>query len=622
MSIHSSQAHLLQDSEAQAQLIAYLRAQAAKIAGISADQVSIQQPLSDLGFDSLMAVELRNQLVTDWSADVPLQVILEGSSIASLTDRIQEQFAASAEIKFTELPISKSEPTTHRYPLSQGQWGLWFLHKLAPASAAYNVAFTTRIRSQLNLAALKQSLQTLIDRHPTLRTIYGQAEGELFQEILPTQSLNFEQIDAAIWNEETLIQQAIVVYQRPFNLESSVLRVSLLTRSPQDHVLILNIHHIAIDGVSFGVLLNELKLLYEAKITGQSVSLPAIYHQYIDFAQWQREMISGAEGEQLWSYWKQQLEGVSSLILPTDRPRLPIQNQSGSSYSFELSEALTAQLRVLAKNQKTTLYTVLLAAFQVLLHRYTGQEDIVIGTPASGRSQTAFAQTVGFFVNMIALRTNLAGNPTFVELLIQVRSTVLEAIAHQSYSAPLLVERLGMNRDLSSPGLFRASFNLLNLPKMASDFELSISSRSSSQWGDLQLEPFEIPQQEGQNDLVFDVMETSDRLVGILRFSTDLFDAATIHGMAERFQTLLTGIVADPAQLIQQLPILTDFDQQLLRSWGSPKTDYPNDLCIHQLFEAQAEQTPDAIAVIRNEEFSTYQNSTIDPISLLVIYKS
>ncbi|MBF2047252.1 MAG: hypothetical protein IGS54_07795 [Elainella sp. C42_A2020_010] len=428
-----------------------------------------------------MAVELRNQLLTELEADIPLLTILEDASVASLVDRIQEQLQEQLQEQFQEpllnaeslaatpsTAINSDQPRVGRYPLSQGQWGLWFLYRLAPESAAYNVAFTARVRSQVNIAALQRACQALVDRHPTLRTTYGQEDAEPFQEIHAAQPLDFEQIDAATWDEETLTQRAIVAYQRPFNLESGpVLRVALLTQTPQEHVLLLTIHHIAVDGLSFGILLDDLRTLYQAESIEQPVSLPAIDYQYTDFVQWQRESVKDAAGEQNWNYWKQKLANVSPLMLPADRPRPQIQSYQGASYSFEISEALTAQMRTLAKTEGITLYMSLLAAFQVLLYRYTGQEDVVIGTPASGRSQTEFAKTVGFFINMIALRSNLAGNPTFTELLTQVRQTVLEALAHQSYPAPVLIERLGMNRDLSQPGLFRASFNLLNLPNWA-----------------------------------------------------------------------------------------------------------------------------------------------------------
>jgi Condensation domain len=391
------------------------------------------------------------------------------------------------------------------------------------------------------------ALQSLIDRHPTLRTTYGQEEdANPFQEIYATQSLDFEQIDAACWDEETLTIQSIAVYQRPFDIENvSVLRVTLLTQAPQKHVLIIAMHHIAVDGMSFGILIEDLKLLYQAEITGQPRCLPHLKYHYTDFVRSQQDLVNSSVGEKLWDYWQQKLANAPTILLPTDLPRPSIQRDGGASVSFKVTTEMTDRLRDLAKVEGVTLYILLLTVFQVLLHRYTGQEDLVVGSPTNGRTQTEFAQTVGFFVNIIALRSNLAGNPKFTQFLAQVRHTVLEAIAHQSYPAPLLIERLGMDRHQSLSGFFRASFNLLNLPKMANDLELSVSSNVSTsvEWGNLVLEPFVIPQQEGQNDLVLDVMEMNDHLVGTLRYRTDLFETATIERMATHFQNLLSAIV-------------------------------------------------------------------------------
>ncbi|MEM1253383.1 MAG: amino acid adenylation domain-containing protein [Cyanobacteria bacterium P01_H01_bin.21] len=594
---------------AQALLRDSLRQQIAQIAGIELSQIDDQQPLSYFGFDSLMATELRTYLLNELTVDISLDVILEGATVASLLQAcLQQPMTPNPQQPLETLSEGKShsEPAPGRYPLSQGQWGLWFLYKLEPESAAYNLAFTARVRSDLDVAVLEQAVQILVARHPSLRTVYGQDTGEPFQEIHAAQtSCLLEQIDATGWDEERLVQGAIAAYQRPFNLETGpILRLTILTRSPQDHVLLLTIHHIAVDGVSFGILLKELQQLYKAQQTGESLKFAPIDAAYPEFVQWQRDLVKSESGETLWTYWQQQLAGVQTLDLPTDHTYTPSQSQRGASrgasYSFEISPALTQQLRSLARAHGATLYTTLLTVFQVLLHRYTGQTDIVVGTPASGRGQPQFARTVGFFVNMIALRGNLAGNPTFSALLEQVRQTVLAALAHQAYPAPVLVERLGLNRDLSQPSLFRSAFNVLNLPKLAGDFELSVSNQigARAQWGNLVLEPFEIPQQEGQNDLVFDIMETSDRLIGIFRYSCDLFEIHTIDAMAEHFQTLLDGIVANPDETIAQLPFLSLLDQQRLLQWATPTAPYPTGLAVHQLIEHQAERTPDAIAIV------------------------
>ncbi|WP_099071360.1 non-ribosomal peptide synthetase [Nostoc linckia] len=507
--------------------------------------------------------------------------------------------------------ISKS------YPLTYGQQGLWFLYKLAPTSAAYNVAFTARICSHLNIPALQQAFQQLVNRHPTLRTTFAQKDGEPFQEVHEYQEVDFENIDASAKNEDELISQVIAAYQRPFDLEKgNLLRVNLFTCSEENYLILLTIHHIVIDGFSLGIILDELRLLYEAENTGRVISLPAIKYQYQDFVQWQRNILASSVGDELWNYWREQLAGELPILkLPTDRPRPPIQSYRGASHTFEINQELTSQLREMAKAQGATLYMTLLTAFQVLLYRLSGQEDIIVGAPIEGRSQPQFAETVGFFVNMLALRVNLAGNPTFSQLLTQVRQTVLDAIAHQDYPSTLLIERClrrsrsvskraqlsQLNRDPSLPGLFRVSFNLLKLSEIAKDYELSISDKTKARenWGGLTLEPFVIPQQEGQNDLVFDMMETIESLIGILRYNTDLFDATTISRIANHFQTLLAGIIANPQQQIAFLPLLTEAEaNHLLCKWNNNQVEYPQDIVIHQLFENCVKQQPNAVAVV------------------------
>ncbi|MEO0970048.1 MAG: condensation domain-containing protein, partial [Cyanobacteria bacterium J06639_18] len=389
------------------------------------------------------------------------------------------------------------------YPLSYGQQGLWFLYKLAPHSAAYNVAFTTRICSHLNIPALQRALQRLIARHLTLRTRFGQGDGEPFQEIDRSQEICIQTIDASSWDEDKLTEEAIAAYKRPFDLEQSVMRVNLFTRSSQDYVLLLTIHHIAVDGFSFGIILDELRLLYEAENTGKKVCLPPVKYSYQDFVRWQDNMLKNPVGKELWEYWREQFAGdLPVLNIPTDRPRSPVQNYQGACYEFEFTKELAESLRNVGKAQGATLYMTLLAAFQVLLHRYTGQEDIVVGSPTEGRSKAEFSDTVGFFVNILAMRVNFAGNPSFNQVLSQVRKTVLGALTHQDYPSTLLIEQLQLNRERSFLGLFRASFNMLQFQEMAPEYELSMSTKTKARkdWGGLTLEPFVIPQQEGQND--------------------------------------------------------------------------------------------------------------------------
>ncbi|MCW5316912.1 amino acid adenylation domain-containing protein [Nostoc sp. KVJ3] len=504
--------------------------------------------------------------------------------------------------------------TPKSYPLSYGQQGLWFMYQFAPKSGAYNIAFTVRIRSRLNILALQRACQQLVIRHPTLRTTFGEHNAEPFQKIHEYQEVCLEETDAATWNWEELTKKVIEAYQHPFDLERGpVLRLCLFTRSAQDYIFLLAIHHIAVDGFSFGILLDELRLLYQIENTGEVVSLLPNKWQYKDFVQWQQKMLASPIGEHLWSYWQKQLADVSVLNLPTDRPRGQFQNHRGASYTFELSKELTYQLKEQAKVLGATLYMTLLTAFAVLIHRYTGQEDIIVASPTEGRSQPEFARTVGFFVNILALRVNLADNPRFSELLTQVRHTVLDAIAHQDYPSPLLVEQFQVNHNLSLTKILRVSFNLMKLQELGEDIELSVSTQAKTRedWGGLSLEPFVIPQQEGQNDLVFDMMETKESLLGLLRYNTDLFDETTISRMAGHFQTLLEAIITNPDQQIWSLPLLTKTERhQLLVEWNNTQIEYSQQ-CIHQLFEAQVELTPDALAVVFQDQQLTYQELNV-----------
>ncbi|MEH1980837.1 MAG: amino acid adenylation domain-containing protein [Nostoc sp.] len=502
------------------------------------------------------------------------------------------------------------------YPLSYGQQGLWFLYQLAPQSPAYNLAFTVRIRSGLNVPALQRACQKLILRHPTLRTTFGQGKAEPWQKVHEYQEVCFEETNAATWNWDELTKRAIAAYRLPFDLEQgSVLRVNLFTRSPQDYVFLLTIHHIAVDGFSFGIILDELRLLYQAENSGQEISLPPVSWQYQDFVQWQHQMLATPVGEELWRYWQQQLAGeLPVLKLPSRQQRSPISNNEGASYTFNLTTELTSKLRETAKAQGATLYMTLLAAFVVLLHRYTGEEDILVGSPVNNRSRSEFDSIVGFFVNMLALRVNIAGNPSFSAFLNQVRSTVLAALAHQDYPSTLLVERLQHKRDHSQLGLFQVSFNLLQLQQITEVIGLSMSNKAKAMadWGGLALEPFEIPQEEGQNDLVLNMVETTESLLGTYRYNTDLFDVTIISQMAGNFKTLLEGIVAHPQQPIAHLPLLRATEQhRLLVECNNTHVEYPQNKCIHQLFETQVKQTSDAVAVVFATQQMTYQELNV-----------
>ncbi len=434
------------------------------------------------------------------------------------------------------------------YPLSYGQQALWFLWQLAPESAAYNMAFTCRICSQVNVTTLEKTFQLLIDRHPQLRSTFSKQGNQVVQQIRQTQLPDFQQINASSWSEQELEQRVFQEYKQPLDLENgSVIRVRLFTCSPQEHILLMTVHHIAGDGWSMPLLMEELIISYPALESGVQPSLTPLKYSYIDYIHWQRKLLTTAQGENLWNYWQQQLTGeLPVLNLPTDKPRPPIQTYNGASHNFTLSPKLTEKLKKLAQREGVTQYILLLAAFQVLLYRYTGQEDILVGVPTSGRTQIEFAPIVGYFVDPVAIRANLSGNPSFGKFLAQIRSCVSQALAHQDFPFALLVERLQPQRDSSRSPIFQTVFNFIlqNLGQFEHTQQLLLKGEVNRDG--FILKPFEMPQMEGQFDLDLTIAEGSSSLAGIFKYNTDLFDASTIERMAGHFVTLLEGIVANP----------------------------------------------------------------------------
>ncbi|MEM9154354.1 MAG: amino acid adenylation domain-containing protein [Cyanobacteria bacterium P01_F01_bin.33] len=399
--------------------------------------------------------------------------------------------------------------------------------------------------------------------------------------------------------------------RRPFDLENGpVMRVRIFSRSATDHVLLLAVHHVAVDLWSITILLDELRFAYAAYSAGESPVLPELDLQYADFANKQAQLLDGETGDRLFSYWQKQLSGELPILnLPSDRPRPPMQTFNGASQTFQLSPELTQQLKALSRAKESTLYVTLLAAFQVLLYRYTHQEEILVGSPTAGRNHRKYSGIVGDFVNAVTLKANFTGDPTFQEFLLQVRDTVRGAIQHQDYPFSRLVERMGFPQGDSHPPIFQTFFVLQKLQRFGelSDFILPTASDVQIDFGGLILEPYPLPHQEGQFDLTLEMIETAECLQGNLKYNTDLFDDTTIARTIEHFQILLVGIVNDPERTVSTLPLLTATEEhQLLTEWNQTQTAYP-ERTVQQLFETQVERTPDAIAVAYGDRQYTYR---------------
>ena len=590
-------------------LTLFLQEQAARVLRVSTAQVDAQHSLSTLGLDSLMAVELQHAVETGLGVVAPMVDFMQDAGLAQLAAQLLAELEAPAH---QPLDLAALADTAQADPiLSHGQRAMWFLHQLAPESAAYNISSAVRIRSELDLPALQRAFQALVDRHPSLRTTFL-PDGST-PRIHEHAQVFFQAEDASTWNEAALNERLIQAAHTPFDLEHGPLfRVHLFSRSVGEHVLLLVAHHIIADFWSLALLARDLETLYTSERKGMPASLPPLARRYADYAHAQAGRLAGPAGERLWEYWRQQLAGeLPALNLPTDRPRPPAQTYRGASQALALSAELTRDLKVLSRAQGVTLYTTLLAAFQTLLYRYTGQHDILVGSPTAGRSAAELADLVGYFVNPVVLRANLAGPPAFIELLNRTRQTVLAAFAHQDYPFSLLVERLQPERDPSRSPLFQVMFIWQQSP-LSSHAGLAALALGEAgarlNLGGLSLEAVALEQRAAQFDLTLVMAELAGGLGVSLQYNRDLFDAATIARMLEHWRVLLEGIVAQPEQRLSDLPLLTQSErQQLLAAWNDTLTDYPREKCVHELFEAQAGRTPGATAVAFEDQRLTYQ---------------
>ena len=488
------------------------------------------------------------------------------------------------------------------FPTSFAQQRLWFLDQLEPGNPAYNMPAAFRLVGPLDVAALEQSFNEIVRRHETLRTTFSVREGQPVQVIDPTSTLVLLVVDLRGLPESErkteVSRLSAEEAKRPFDLaKGPLLRSTLLRLGAEEHVLLLTMHHIVSDGWSMGILFRELSSLYGAFSVGKPSPLPALPIQYADFAVWQRQWLQGEALKEQLSYWKNQLDGVPPVLkLPTDHPRPPVQTYRGGNRSLALSKNLVEALTKLSRREGVTLFMTMLASFNALLQRYTGQDDIAVGSPIAGRNNEQIEGLIGFFVNTLVLRTDLSGNPTFRELLARVRKVSLDAYAHQDLPFDKLVEEIQPERDLSRTPLFQVFFNMYS----AKDQPFCLHGLTVEQVS--RFEP------ESKFDFTLYVREKDPEIYLNLVYNADLFHADTASRILGHFHTLLRAVAANPERRLSDLPLLTRTErQQLLVGWNSTKRDYPKDHCIHQLFEAQVERTPDAVAVVFEERQLTYR---------------
>ena len=557
---------------------------------LKVDKVGINDHFFNMGGQSLLATQVVARVSKTFGTPLKLRHLFEAPTIGKLALKVEELLKGG---KKDNIPLLAPVEGERMVPLSHAQQRLWFVEQLAPGSA-YNIPAAVRIRGSLQLAMLEKSFQEIARRQASLRTRFVIVNGEARQVVDDEVRIGLPIVDLSsspeAEQEAEIKRLAIEEGRQVFDLrQAPLLRTKLLRLQDNHHVLLVNMHHIISDAWSIGILVQELALLYRAFVSGQQSPLPDLPVQYTDYSFWQRRWLTKEVLEQKIGYWRKQLAGMERLEFPADRPRPAVQTPNGANFNFRISAELTGRLREIARREGATLYMVLLAAFQTLLHRYSRQNDIVIGSPIAGRTQRDTEGLIGFFVNMLVLRADFSADPEFVALLRRMKELTLEAYAHQEVPFERLVEEFEPDRDLSRTPLIQVAFVLQNAVV-----------QSQLEFGDTRLESLAVDNGTAKFDLTLGLGEDPAGMQGVVQYNTDLFELATVTNMAQRLTRLLQSIVENPEQKVDSLPLISEEERHsLAKGWsGAPLAPLEQTIC--DRIRTEAQKNAEAIALIED----------------------
>jgi amino acid adenylation domain-containing protein len=567
---------------------------------LKVEKIGVNDNFFTLGGHSLLATQVISRLRHHYGMDIPLRALFDQPTIETLSIEVEQLIKEKMQ---SLIPPITPQSRTSRIPLSFAQARLWFLDQLLPNSALYNMPQALKLEGKLKIRVLEKAINTLVERHEALRTIFSVTEGEAVQVVIPKLTFDLDALSVDLnslpeQNKEEMVNKlAMLEANKPFNLSTGpLIRVQLLVLSPEKYVLLITLHHIISDGWSMGIFFRELTVLYDAYAEEVSPLLPALPLQYADFALWQRQWIQGEVLDKQLNYWKGQLAGIPDLLeLPTHQQRPKELTYKGAMYHASFSKEIKAKLNQIAQDNHASLFMTLMAAFQVLLYRSSGQKDIVVGSPIANRHYKETEELIGFFVNTLALRTKFVGNESFVEVLNNVKRTTLEAYQHQDTSFEQLVDQLNVNRDLNRNPIFQVMFNFLTAP-----------TKTVLLPNKIKISPISPSLPTAKFDLTLNAYDHEEGIDWGFEYMSEIFELREIERMAQHFTLIIEKLIADPNQSICYFPLLSSKEQHEITQWNATQNRFSNDKCIHELFELQVLNEPNGIALVYQNEQLTY----------------